>query len=283
MSDTILVTGASGTIGRELVQQLEYSGASFVAGSSSGKSVEGVETRRIDLSDPATLGSGFSGIDTLFLLLPLQTNMLELARNAVAAAKTAGVKHIVRSSGAGADPASPVAIARVAGQVDQLVIASGIANTLLRPTNFMQNYVTYFGDMIRAGALHLSQGNGKVSFIDARDIAAVAAKVLMQPGDHVGKIYTLTGAAALSNGEATARIGAVLGRQLDYVSVPDEAAIASMRAAGMDDWLIDIQMSLNRIIAAGYAAGISPDVHTLLGRAPLAFERFVQDHQTAWA
>lgn len=282
MPSTILVTGATGTIGRELVQQLKGSGAHLVAGSSSGKTIEGVETRRVDFADAASLASALQDVDTLFLLLPLQADMVQLASNAVAAARTAGVKHILRSSGAGADPASPVAIARVQGQVDQLVIDSGIAWTLTRPNCFMQNYLTFYGDMVRAGALYLPQGDGKVSFIDVRDIAAVNATILQRPDGHVGKVYSLTGGEALSNAEAMARIGAALGRRIDYVAVSDEAAIVSMRDAGMDDWSIEVLMSLSRIIAAGYAAGISPDVAQLLGRAPGGFDRFVADHLAAW-
>jgi len=282
MSNTILITGASGTIGRELVQLLKASGASVVAGSSSGKTVDGVPTRHVDFADPASLTRAFDGIDTLFLLLPLQANMVELARNAIAAARACNVKHIVRTSGAGADPASAVAIARVQGEIDQLVADSGIPYTLTKPANFMQNFANYFGDMIRAGALYLPQGDAKVSFIDARDIAAANAVILQKPGKHAGKTYTLTGGVALSNAQAMAAIGAVLGRRIDYVAVPDEAGIASMRGMGMDDWMIDIMMSLHRVIAAGYAAGVSPDAAALLGRAPIAFERFAADYQGVW-
>ena len=162
------------------------------------------------------------------------------------------------------------------------MIDSGIGWTLTRPNCFMQNYLTFYGDMVRAGALYLPQGDGKVSFIDVRDIAAVNATILQRPDGHVGTVYSLTGGEALSNAEAMARIGAALGRRIDYVAVSDEAAIVSMRDAGMDGWSIEVLMSLSRIIAAGYAAGISPDVAQLLGRAPGGFDRFVADHLAAW-
>lgn len=282
MSNTILVTGATGTIGRHLVAQLKAAGASVIAASSSGQTVEGVATRHADFADKASLLSAFAGVDTLFLLLPLQSNMVELARNAVEAAKAAGVKHIVRSSGAGADAASPVAIARVQGEIDKLVAESGIAYTITRPANFMQNFQNFYAGMIKGGTLYLPQGDAKVSFIDARDLAAANAVVLQDPARHAGKTYTLTGAAALSNAEAMAVIGSALGRQVNYVAVSDEQGVAALRGMGMDDWMVDIMMSLNRVIAAGYAAGISPDVELLLGRAPIPFERFVADHLPAW-
>ncbi len=282
MSNTILVTGATGTVGRELVKALKTAGANVIAMSSSGKAVEGVETRDANLADPASLARALRGIDTLFLLLPLQANMVQLARNAVAAATAAGVKHIVRSSGAEADSASPSAIGRVQGEIDQLVMQSGIPYTLTRPNCFMQNYLTFYGDMIRAGTLYLPQGDGKASFVDARDIAAVNAAILQQPAAHAGKTYTLTGGKALSNAEVTQCIGAALGRSISYMAVPDDAAIASMREGGLDAWSIETVMSLNRVIAAGHPAAVSPDVEKLLGRAPHTFEQFVADHVASW-
>ncbi|RQS67495.1 SDR family NAD(P)-dependent oxidoreductase [Burkholderia sp. Bp8963] len=282
MSDTILVTGATGTIGRELVAQLKAAGAHAIASSASGKAIDGIETRRADFADPGSLASAFDGVDTLFLLLPLQADMVTLAGHAVAVAKAAGVTHIVRSSGAGADPASPAAIARVQGEIDRLVTESGLAYTIARPNCFMQNFVTFYADMIRAGALYLPQGDGKVSFVDVRDIAAVNARVLQHPADHAGRTYDLTGGEALSNADVAARIGAALGRDVGYVPVTDDAAIASMRDAGVDAWSIDALMSLSRMIAAGQTAAVSADVRTLLGRAPISFEQFVADYVGSW-
>lgn len=280
--NTIFVTGASGTIGRELIAQLQGAGADLIAGTSSGRALQGVTTRRADLTDRAGLTAAFQGVDTLFLLLPLQADMADLARNAIDAAQAAGVKHIVRSSGAGADPDGPAAISRVHGQIDQMVIDSGLAYTLTRPTSFMQNYINFYGAMVREGTLYLPQGDGRVSFIDARDVAAANAAILQDPSHHAGQAYTLTGAEALSNTEVGQQLGAVLGKPVHYVAVPDEAAAAHMRQMGMDDWLVDALMSLNRLIAAGHAAGISPDTERLLGRPPIGFARFAADNADRW-
>lgn len=282
MSNTILITGASGNIGSALLKQLGSSNAKVIAGSSTGKPVPGVETRHVDLASPATLPAAFAGIDTLFLLLPLQKNMTELAKNAIDAAKTAGVQHIVRSSGAGADAASPVAIARVQGEIDQMVMNSGLAYTITRPTSFMQNYINFYGAMIKAGALYLPQADGKISLVDVSDIAAVNALILQNPAAHAGQIYTLTGPVALSNRDIADRIGLALNKKIDYVSVPDQAAIEAMQGMGMDAWNIEVLMSLNQIIAAGYTAGISDDVGQLLGTAPVGFDQFVQRSLAAW-
>lgn len=282
MSNTILVTGASGNIGQALIQQLKADGAQVIAGSSSGKSAHGVPTRHVDFNDPPSLQDALSGIDTLFLLLPLVPNKLTLARNAITAAKAAGVRHIVRSSGAGADPDAGFALPRLQGEIDQMVMDSGMAYTLIRPATFMQNFATYYAGMIKGGALYLPQGDGQTSYIDVRDIAAVSAAVLHNPQAHAGKAYTLTGGAALSNTEAVRAIGAGIGRSPTYVAVPDQAAIDSMKSMGMDDWSIDQMMSLHRLTSAGYASGVTHTVRELLGRDPISFQNFVADHKLAW-
>lgn len=279
---TILVTGATGNVGRALVAELKTTGAQVFAGSTGGAPVDGVPGRKVDFGDPASLRAAFAGIDTAFLLFPLVPGKLQLARNAVAAAAAAGVKHLVRSSGAGADPASAMALSRLQGQIDQIVIDSGLPYTLLRPNSFMQNFIAYYAGMIKAGAVYLSHGDGKISYIDVRDIATVAATILRDPAPHAGQAYTLTGPEAIDNGEALALIAQAAGRPVSYVPVPEEAAVKSMRDMGMDDWTVENMSSLNRIIAAGHASGVSPAVEAITGRKPRSFAEFVSDNADAW-
>jgi uncharacterized protein YbjT (DUF2867 family) len=282
MSNSIFVTGASGNIGRALVQQLKADGAQIIAGSSSGKSTDGVSSRHVDFEDAASLQAAFIGVDTLFLLLPLVSNKLTLAKNAIAAAKAAGVKHIVRSSGAGADPSAAFTLPKLQGEIDQMVIDSGLPYTLVRPATFMQNFATYYAGMIKVGALYLPQGDGQVSFIDVRDIAAVTAVILQKPEAHIGKSYTLTGSMAISNADAVRAIGAVTGNSPRYVAVPDQAAIESMKSMGMDDWSVHQMMSLHQLTAAGYASGVTKTVREIIGREPIGFTEFVDDYKSAW-
>jgi uncharacterized protein YbjT (DUF2867 family) len=253
-----------------------------IAGSRSGNPVGDVPGRTVDFNDPTQLAEAFKGVDRLFLVFPLASNKIALATNAVAAAKAAGVKHIVRSSGAGAEAQSPVAIARLQGIVDQLVINSGVPYTLLLPNSFMQNWISYYTGMIKTGALYLSHAEGKVSFVDVRDIAGVAAAVLLNPAAHNGKSYTLTGSQALSAAEGLAEIAKASGRVAQYVPVPESAAIDAMKNMGMDEWTIEMLSSLNQIIAAGYASGISPDVESVTGKPARTFSAFAQDQANIW-
>lgn len=283
MTNKILVTGATGNVGDPLVQELNASGADFAVMSSKPRAaISGVETRHGDFGSVASLVAAFSGIDTVFLLFPLVPNKLELANNAAAAAKSAGVKHIVRSSGAGADSASPFALAKLQGEIDDVLTASGIPTTFLRPNGFMQNYVTYQTAAIKDGTIHGADGGQAQSLIDARDIAAVAANVLVNPGVHAGKAYTLTGGEALTGAQAAATISAAIGKTVSHVSVPTEAAVATMNQWGMPAFLVNLMDSLNHIISAGYASGVSADVEQILGRKPRTFAAFVDDNVAAW-
>jgi uncharacterized protein YbjT (DUF2867 family) len=277
----ILVTGASGNIGKQLVRALQAEGADFEVMRS--KAQDGTMPSRVaSFADAASLERAFAGVDTLFVLMPLVPNKLELARNVAKAAQAVGVKHMVRSSGAGADPQASFALPRLQGQVDQILQDTGIATTFLRPASFMQNYTGFLAGMVKSGVVYGATADAAQSMVDVRDIAAVAAKVLLNPGPHAGKAYTVTGGEALSDSERLQILSDVIGRKVRFVPVSPEDAEASMFKMGMPAVMVEWLSSLNRIISAGYAGAISPDVESLLGRAPIGFAAFAQDHRDAW-
>ena len=280
MANKILVTGATGNIGKALVAELNSLGADFDVMSSKAQSAP--NARVGDFSDIDSLIKAFSGIDPLFLLFPLTENKLQLAKNAAAAAIAAGVKHIVRSSGAGADPESGFALPRLQGQIDAVLEQTGIPTTFLRPAGFMQNYVTYQSQAIKDGTLYMADAGQAQSLIDARDIAAVAARVLVNPQAHAGRAYTLTGGEAFTGVEAAATLSKLLGRDVKHVSVPTDAAVSAMKEWQMPAWLIELMDSLNKVVSAGYASGVSADVENILGRKPRTFAAFAEDHAAQW-
>lgn len=282
MKKTVLIAGATGNIGRELVPRLRSSGFSVRAGSTRGATVSGAESHTLDLLEPASLPAAFEDADAAVIITPAHPRMVEMTANAVEAAREAGIMHLLRVSGAGADPTSETAIARVQGQCDQFVIESGLSYTLLRPKNFMQNFATFLGDMVRSGTVYSSQGDGRIPFVDVRDIAAVAAEVLSNPQPHFGQAYILSGKEALSNAEALALISQKTGMPIELVPIPEEAAVEGMRQAGMPDALVGMMSSLNQIIAAGWVAEISPDIGNILGREPVSFEQFAADYRETW-
>ena len=281
-----LVVGATGNIGREVVALLRNDPQiELWVGSRGGQNtqdIDGVATRALDLLDTDCLQAAFAGIERVLLITPAHPLMAQMTANAVTAARVAGVKHVVRISGAGADLQSEVAIARLQGLCDQLLVDSGLAYTLLRPKNFMQNFSTFMRDMVRSGAVYSSQGDGLVPFVDVRDIAQVAAQVLRAPEAHAGRAYTLTGPQALSNAQAVALIAQAIERPVQVVPISEEQAVAGMAQAGMQPSLVEAMSSLNRIIAAGWVAEVTPDVPQLLGREATSFAQFAHDYRAVW-
>ncbi len=282
MNNHILVTGASGNIGSALTQELAAAGAQFSVMTSNTQSEVQANRRIANFDDVASLTQAFAAIDTLFLVFPLVPHKLELARNAAQAAKAAGVKHIVRSSGAGADAQSTFALPKLQGQIDEILSATGIPFTFLRPAGFMQNYVSYQSQTIKDGKIFMADGGQSQSLIDTRDIASVAAKVLMAPTEHQGKAYTLTGGESFNGEQAAQMISLALGKSVEHISISTEAARDGMKQWGMPEYIIEVMDSLNQIVSAGYASGVSPDVQNLLGRAPRTFRAFVADAVQHW-
>jgi uncharacterized protein YbjT (DUF2867 family) len=283
MTSPLLITGASGTIGKELVNQLQARGADFAVMSSKPATVVGgLPAVRGDFADVASLRQAFAGVQTLFLLFPFTPESVELAGNAVEAAKASGVKHIVRSSGAGAQAGSPVAVADLQGRIDAMIEQSGIAYTLLRPAGFMQNWVNFYAGQIKAGSYAAAHGDAAITMVDVRDIAEVAAIVLSNPAAHAGRAYTLTGGEALSTGGQVAVISRAIGRPVRYRAISPEQAETALRGWGLPAAQIALYSSLAYVYRQGWAAGLSPDVQTLTGHAPRSFADFVAEHAAAW-
>lgn len=281
-SPTLLITGATGNVGRALLPLLDSKKSNLIAGSTRGEVTNGIPGRAIDFSDINQLKHAFQGVDIAFIVIPLNPLMVKMAANVAQAARASQVKHIVRISGAGADPNSSFAIARVQGQIDQHLIDSGITTTFLRPKNFMQNFSNFSASMIKGGAFYSSQGQGRIPFIDVRDIASVAATVLKEPGLHAGKSYVLTGPEALTNREALDLIEQALSRRISLIDIPEEAAVQSMRDMGMPDLVIDVMSSLNQLIAADYVAETTESVQKITGTAPRQFSDYAREYVGAW-
>ena len=280
MSSKILVTASNGNIGSQISKHLKAQNIPFVAGSNSSK--KGEHTVFVDFNDEESLVKAFAGIDTVFLLFPMQAKMIDWAENAVRAAQRADVKHLVRSSGAGANADSPYFMPKVQGQIDDLIRRSGIPYTLTLPTSFMQNFVNFFAQDIRNGKVYQSVGDGKIGWVDVRDIAAVNAQVLITPERFINQELTITGAENLSYPDALKVISEVIEKPIDFVDVTNEDAIAAMKSIGIPQFNIDMMSSLNEIIRAGYAEGVTSTVEEVNGNIPISFLQFATDYQAAW-
>lgn len=279
---TLLITGSTGNVGRALLPLLHEHDGHLLAGNTRGESVDGVPGRAVDFNDLPALTRAFEGVDRAFIVIPPNPLMVQMGAHVAQAARQAGVKHLLRVSGAGADPASPYTIGRVQGEVDQHLLNSGVPTTLLRPKMFMQNFSNFLAGMIQSGAFYSSQGEGRAPFIDVRDIAAVAARILVAPEAHAGQAYVLTGPQALSNREALNLIAQATGRPIDFVNIPEDAAVQSMRDTGMPEFVVSVMSSLNQVIAAGHLVDTTDAVERITGRSPRTFDDFVREHADRW-
>ena len=158
---------------------------------------------------------------------------------------------------------------------------SGIAYTFLRPNAFMQNFVNFYSHTIKEqDVLSLPTGDGKVSFVDARDIAAVAVQVLVNniDGKYNGKTYDITGPEALSYHDAVRILSEQVGKKLSYVNVSEDDAFNAMKEIGLNDWLIKTILEGYNNLRKGYFSPITNVVEEITGRKPVSFKDFAKDH-----
>jgi uncharacterized protein YbjT (DUF2867 family) len=282
----ILVTGGTGTVGKEVVRELAAAGAStrvLVRTPEKAAPLKGLKVDFMigDLDRPATLGPALKGVEAVFLLTGADPRQAEIQGNMVKAAKAAGVKRIVKLSALGTDDKSPVALSRWHRQTEKEIEASGMAWTFLRPHYFMQNTLGFAPTIKAQGAFYAPLGDAKVAMVDVRDVAAVAAKALFMPG-HEGKVYDVTGPEAVSYHDVAAALSEAAGKTVKYVPVGFNDARKAMSGAGMPAWLVDDLIKLNEAFAAGHGAAVSPAAEKVLGRKGTSFRKFAGDYAAAF-
>jgi uncharacterized protein YbjT (DUF2867 family) len=276
---TILVLNANGKVGSEVTNLLIAKGEKVRIGARDTAKAKAThpkaEVAAVDFSKPDSLKAALKGVDAVFTATPFEL-LPQPELDLVAAAKSEGVKTIVKIStqGADADPSSPH------GAVEKAIRDSGISHTILRPNFFMQNYAVQQAAMIKnTGAFYEPADEGKSSFIDTRDIAAVAVKALTEKG-HSGKSYLLTGGEALSRKDVAEQISKATGKTIKFVNVDDAALRKAMADAPQK--LTDLMSVLMGYVRAGYTGDISPDIEKILGRKPITFAKFAKDHASVW-
>ncbi len=285
MTPRILIVGATGNIGSALIAELQRRNATFFAGvrhADQGAAL-GVPSLPFDFEKPETMKAAFASVDRAFLLLPLAEKMVEYGIRAVDAARDAGLSFLLKSSELGADQNSPKLALHAQGMVDQYLKSSGIPWSILCPNFFMQNFAIHYAPAIRErGGIFLPQGSGKVSFIDVRDIAAVAAEILLVPSAHESRVYDLTGPQALSNQDVARQLSAITGKPVEYHAIEDNVAIEGMAKRGISEWIAEFVMSLHKHVREGKMATVSPTVQEIIGRQPGDFAKFSQAYAHSW-
>jgi uncharacterized protein YbjT (DUF2867 family) len=285
MTSPILVTGAPGNVGTPLVQELLRLGASVrvaawdvvIARAAFGSAVEVVP---FDFTDPATFGA-FEGVERMFLLRPPAIADVDgVIVPALRAAAERGVRHVVFLSIQGAERNRIVPHRKIEDRLRR----SGMAWTFVRAAYFMQNLSTTHAPEIRElDEIWVPAGRrSRTAHVDARDVAAIAARALVEDG-HEGKAYTPTGPTALTYDEIATILTAELDRPIRYADPGLLAFWHRLRRRGTPRAMVGVMLGIYTAARLGMAAGITDDVERITGRLPIAFPAFAQDALDAWA
>jgi uncharacterized protein YbjT (DUF2867 family) len=282
----ILVTGSTGKVGQHVLDSLQTTKTPFQAlarsdASAKALTAKGVRVVRGDVSDEAAWRAALKGVEAVFLLTSGADPYAEEAK-ALATAKAAGVRRIVKLAAIGSRADAANSFQRGHARIEQWLEQSGLQWTSLRPNYFMQNWVAYNAPAIKAGQpVYANAGTAQFAWIDTRDIGAAAAAVLTQPG-HDGRIYELTGPESLSYGQVTERIGKLLGRKVDYVAVPDQAAYQAMLGMGMPADYAWGLTTLNQGARSGNAGTVLQTVELLTGKPSRTLDQFLHENLAAF-
>ena len=276
----ILISGASGTVGRAVLAEVAQSGekhrAMYRSKTEAAKAPPGTEAVVADFSDKPSLVPALQGVESVYLVCSPIPELVQLEGNAIEASEAAGVRRIVLNSALGAGDYGK-SFPSWHRRVEDKLKSAKIAQCILRPNSFLQNLLTYYAPSIRAqGAFYGSMGNARVSYVDVRDVAAVAAKAL-QSSAHEGKTYELNGPEALTCAEVAERISRHTGVAARYVDLPADAQRKAMLDQGMPEWQVTALLELQEYYTGGRGGALDGVLQGLLGRPPITIDRFLKE------
>ncbi len=272
----ILITGAAGRVGSATVKSLVDQGVAIRATiHSQPLHFDGVEVCHINYDQPETLMPALEGIDTLFLISREVSNEKAMVETAL----DAGIERIVKLSSFRADK-DTFHVGQLHRKIERLIEENDMRWTFLRPNYLMQNFITLMGNDIRNdGVFYDSIGDARISCIDARDVGAAAARVLIEPG-HEGSAYDLSGPEAISHHEAAAMLSEATGRNIRYVPIGDDEFRNKLQEEGVPGEYVDIFVDVNRQTRLGITEDhiVTENVEKLTGWSSTPFKQFCRDY-----
>ncbi len=282
MVNPILITGATGNNGTEIIKRLTEKGVpvrALVRDVDKARDLLGpdVELTQGDFDEPESLRAALAGVERAFLLTKSSERAEAQQLALVEAAKQSGISHIVKLSQFAADENSPVRFLRYHAVVEAAVRASGMTYTFLRPNLFMQGLFNFAPTIVNQNAFYAAIGDAKVSFVDVRDIADAAVAALTEPG-HENKIYDLTGPEALSHSDIAQQLSNAVGREMKFVDIPPEAMRDALTALKMPPYQVDGILEDYAHYRRNEASAVLPGVQNATGHAPHNFAEFARDY-----
>ncbi|MGW6981036.1 SDR family oxidoreductase [Streptomyces sp. NPDC054932] len=277
---TVLVTGATGNVGAKVATELRERGIAvraFVRDPDRAAAVlgGGTETAHGDFAEPASVRRALDGVERMFLLCANDPRQVEYGTNAIDAAAAAGVRQVVMLSTIGAAAGSSTVFFDQHGRIEEHLRGSGIPSVVLRSSHMMSNILGSAATIRQAGRFFLPAGDARIAMVDPHDVATAAAAALATSG-HDGRTHVLTGPEAITYAEVARLLSTVLGRPIEYVDVPDDAAVAGMAGAGLPQWLAEQVVAVFEALRGGENASTTGSVRELTGREPRGFEEFAR-------
>jgi len=284
MKDTILVVGATGTVGKQVAIELAKTGAIVRAATRDPETAiqrsgfpDGILPVRFDLEQENTFDEALSGVDRVFLMArPGDEESDKYAFPLIDAMARNGIKRVVDLSAMGAELRPDFALRRIELRLE----SSPMAWTHLRPNWFMQVFTagSLLATLKQTRSIRVPAGAAKISWVDARDVASVAAATLGPDNIHEGKAYTLTGGEALDHAEIASLIESALGIPVKYLSLTDNEARIALKTAGFPPPWVERLITFYSLVRTGYASSVSPSVGEILHRPPITMTRFIEEY-----
>lgn len=281
----ILVIGGRSKIGASVIEELARRYQEQRALVRSGEPTDGLspglEVATGDLADEGSLVRAMEGVDRVFLLSSPHPDVVAWHRNAIDAARRSDVQLVVRSSIIGADHDSPAEFINAHTACDRYLEDSGVPYVIVRPNLFLQNISeSTIPSIDTSGNFYANAGDARISMVDTRDVAAVAAVALTESG-HAGTHYDVTGPEALSYADVATKLTAALGRSITYVDAPDAAALQALLGAGLNEWfanaLVGLYQDYRRSGTDGYAARVTDTVQRVSGNKPRTLDDLLRE------
>ncbi|HWB75441.1 MAG TPA: NAD(P)H-binding protein [Nannocystaceae bacterium] len=278
--NTILVTGATGTVGRPLVARLAADSnlrvRALVRDPAKAGELAGAELARGDFSDAQSLVAAMDGIDTLVLITASNANAATQSHAAIAAAQQAGVRKIVRLSAIKADPNGPTDNTRQHGRTEAEIRATGLTHVFLRPSAFMQNILWSARQVLGEGRIYQGYGAAKVGLIDTRDVVDALAAAATRD-DFDGQTLELTGPRSVGQDDVATTLAGALGRDVNYVPVAPEQVGEALRGMGADEWTVQLVIDYSRAYASGWGDNVTDAVQRMTGHPARDLDAFVRE------
>lgn len=279
-TSTVLVTGATGTVGSALIPALRARGVTVRAMTRNpDRAVPGVETVVADLRDPESVAAALKGVDAAFLNSPSAPDAATLQIQFADLVRDAGVNRLVLLSQYAARADSPVRFLRWHAEVEAHVEELGLDHTVLRPNLYLQALLGFAGT-IAQGFIAAPIGGAAVSAIDTRDIADAAAAVLTSTG-HTGHNYTLTGPRAVTHDHIAHALSTATGRDITFHEATADQFTAALTGL-LPPWQVDGLVEDYAHYARGEAADVHTSVADLTGHPARDLTDFAHDYAAAF-